>query len=171
LIVASATRLWTPAQLCGSALFAIIFSIAPPYSPAPEWEVPMADKTFVFVAPVAVKEVFDSKYKSTAPKRLNEALAKAINRSSKLTTKPPADKKAEGFYLDGSLTLKKTDKGIEAELKMVMADWPKKSIFATASTKASVEGGDSDKDVNALLDALVDGVQAKVLKEFENRVK
>jgi hypothetical protein len=131
----------------------------------------MSDKTYVNVAPVAVKEVFDSKYKATAPKRLNAALANAINHSSKLTTKPPADKKAEGFYLDGSLTLKKTAKGIEAELKMVLADWPKKSIFSTASTKALVEDGDSDKDVDAALDALVDGVQAKVLKEFENRAK
>jgi hypothetical protein len=130
----------------------------------------MADKTYVCVEDVAVKEVFDSKYKSTAPKRLKEALVIAINRSSKLTTKPPADKKEEGFYLSGGLTLKKTDKGIEGELKMAMATWPKKSIFATATNKASVEG-DSDKDVEAVLEALADGVRAKVLKEFENRAK
>jgi hypothetical protein len=134
----------------------------------------MSDKTYVCVPPVGVKETFDNKYKSTLPKMINAALAKAIDHSSKLTTKPPSDKKEEGFYLDGSLSLKRTAKGIEAELKMVMADWPKKSIFGTASSKAGTDVANPakiDADVDAVIESLLDDVQAKVFKEFEKRAK
>jgi hypothetical protein len=132
----------------------------------------MADKTYVCVAPLGVKEAFDNKYKSSLPKVMNASFAKAIDRSSKLTTKAPSDKKAEGFYLDGSLSLKRTDKGIDAELKMAIADWPKKSIFATASSKAGAQVGNPDKidkDVDDVISALLDDVQSKVIKELEKR--
>src|SRR5262249_61017645 len=117
----------------------------------------MADKTYVEVDTIAIKEVFDGKYKSTLPKRMTPAIEKAIDRSSKLTTKPPADKKAEGFYLTGSLSLKQTDKGIEAKLSMVLATWPKKSIFGSASSAASTEVANpdkSDREVDAVIDEL-----------------
>ena len=134
----------------------------------------MADKMYVCVAPVGVS-AFDSKYKSSLPKVLNAAFAKAIDRSSRLTTKAPSDKKEEGFYLDGSVSLKKTAKGIAAELSMAMASWPGKSIFGTASSKASVEVDDpskiSDDDVDAAIQALLDDVQPKVIKELEKRAK
>jgi hypothetical protein len=61
----------------------------------------MSDKTYVCVAPVVIKQAFDNKYKSTLPKRMGDSIAEAIDRSSKLTTEPPKDKKAEGFYLTG----------------------------------------------------------------------
>ena len=134
----------------------------------------MSDKTYVCVDPIAIKDTFDSKYKSTLPKRVTAAFEKAIDRSSKLTTKPPADKKAEGFYLTGTLSLKKTDKGIEAKLSMVLASWPKKSIFGTANSEASTEVANPakiDKDVDAVIDALLDDVLTKVVKEFEKRAK
>jgi hypothetical protein len=69
------------------------------YGTANPLEVAMPDKTYVCVAPVVAKEAFDHKYKSTLPKVVNAAIAKAIDGSSKLTTKPPADKKAEAFIL------------------------------------------------------------------------
>jgi hypothetical protein len=108
--------------------------------------------------------VFDHKYKSTLPKVVNAAIANAIDGSSKLTTKPPADKKAEGFYLTVSLSLKKSDKGIEAELKMVLATWPQKSIFGMANSDARVavaNSGKIDKDVDDIIDALLDDVHDK----------
>src|SRR5206468_7298666 len=101
-----------------------------------ELEFPMPDKTYVCVDSITVKDTFDSKYKSTLPKRVTAAFEKAIDRSSKLTTKPPSDKKAEGFYLTGTLSLKKTDQGVEAKLSMVLATWPKKSIFGAANSEA-----------------------------------
>src|SRR5262245_35177967 len=137
-------------------------------------EVPMAGKTYVCVAPVVMKDSFDNKYKSSLPKRVTDALAKAVDRSSKLTTKPPSDKKAEGFYLTGNLSLTKTDKGVKAERTMVLADGPKKSIFGGASSQASTEVRNPDKidkDVDAIIDALIDDVQSKVIKEFEKRAR
>jgi len=101
-------------------------------------------------------------------------LERAIDRSSKLTTEPPADKKAEGFYLTGSLSLKKTDKGIEAKLSMPLATWPKKSIFGVASSQAIVEVTNPakiDKDVDAVVDALLDDARAQVIKALEKRAK
>src|SRR5215471_6731948 len=99
----------------------------------------MPDKMYVNVDPIAIKDTFDNKYKSSLQKRITAAFEKAIDRSSKLTTKPPADKTAEGLYLTGTLSLKQTDKGVEAKLSMVLATWPKKSIFATTSSAASTE--------------------------------
>ena len=134
----------------------------------------MADKTYVEVDTIAIKEVFDGKYKSTLPKRMTAAIEKAMDRSSKLTTKPPADKKAEGFYLTGSLSLKKTDQGIEAKLSMVLANWPKKSMFAMPNFEASTKVANPakiDKDVDAVLDALLDNAQTEVVKVLEKRVK
>jgi hypothetical protein len=134
----------------------------------------MPDKTYVSVDPITIKETFDGKYKSTLPKRMTAAFEKAIDRSSKLTTKPPADKKAEGFCLTGSLSLKQIDKGIEAKLSMVLATWPKKSIFGSASSEASTEVANPDKvdrEVDAVIDALLDDAQPQVVKTFEKRAK
>jgi hypothetical protein len=135
----------------------------------------MADKTYVCVAPVSIREAFDNKFKSAATKLVNAALTKLIDGSSKLTTKPPADKNAEGFYLDGSLGLTKSDKEVEADIKMAMADWPKKSIFAVANSSASLEVDDPAKidedDVEAVIQGVIDEIESKVLKEFEKRAK
>jgi hypothetical protein len=132
----------------------------------------MAGKTYVCVAPIKVTAVFDSKYKSPLAKRMTAAFEKAIKSSSKLTTKPPADKKAEGFYLTGSLSLKKTDKGIEAKLSMVLATWPKKSMFAMPNFEASTEVANPDKkDVDAVIDALLGDAQAQVIELLEKRAK
>ena len=134
----------------------------------------MPDKMYVNVDPISFKDTFDDKYKSSLPKRITAAFEKAIDRSSKLTTKPPADKKAEGFYLTGSLSVKKTDKGIEAKLSMVLATWPKKSIFGSANSEASTEVANPDKvdrEVDAVIDALLDDAQTQVVKTFEKRAK
>ena len=134
----------------------------------------MPDKTYVNVDTIAIKDSFDAKYKSSLPKRIGTAFEKAIDRSSKLTTKEPSDKKAEGLYLTGSLSLKRTDKGVSAKLSMVLATWPKKSMFGTANSEASTEVGNPnkiDKDVDAVIDALLDDLQSKVVKEFEKRAK
>jgi hypothetical protein len=134
----------------------------------------MADKMYVNVDTIGVKETFDGKYKSSLPKRMTEAFAKAIDRSSKLTTKPPADKKAEGLYLSGSLSLKQTDQGVEAKLSMVIATWPKKTMFGTANSNASTKVANPDKidkDVDAVIDGLLEDAVPKVVKEFEKRAK
>jgi len=134
----------------------------------------MADKTYVCIDTIAVKESFDNKYKATLPKRVGAALAKAVDRSSKLTTKPPADKKAEGFYLSGTLALTKAGTDITAALELVLATWPKKSMFNRATKGATFEKSNPakiDKEVDELIDTLVDTLQPQVVKALEKRAK
>jgi hypothetical protein len=134
----------------------------------------MADKTYVNVPDVAVKESFDNKYKSTLADRAHAALAEAINRSSKLTTKAPADKKALGFYVAGVMWLRKTDKGVEAEMNVVLADWPKKKMLASKNSKAGTDVTNPakiDKKVDEVIAVVLERMQATVVKDLEGRGK
>ena|ERR1043166_6920877 len=134
-------------------------------------------KKYVCVANFGVKEAFDNKYKSSLPKVMKAAAEKAINASSKLTTKPPADKKEEGFYLDGSLSsLSKTASGnainLEAKIMAALATWPKKAMFAFPSAESELQGADQkklDRDVEDLIKGLMDGVMETAIKELEKR--
>jgi|SRR3954470_22163972 hypothetical protein len=135
-------------------------------------------KKYVYVANFGVKDAFDNKYKSTLPKVMKAAAEKAINASSKLTTKPPADKKEEGFYLDGSLTsLGKTVNGneidLDAKIMATLASWPKKAMFAFPSAEAEIKGANEkklDSDVQDLVIALLEDVMPIAIKELEKRV-
>ena len=137
----------------------------------------MADKRYVCVAP-AVKDAFDKKYKSSLPKVIKAAVEKAINSSSKLTTKPPADKNTKGFFLATSLaSLDKDDKAkpatLEGQASIAVATWPDESIFATAKGSAKTQVGNPNKlddDVAALVEDLFDDViKRQVIKVLENR--
>ena len=135
---------------------------APPKAP------PVAPKSYVNVAPIGLSETFDDKYKSTLPTVMHDSFAAAINASAKLTT----DEAEKGFYLDGNLSLKRTDTGIKATLTMQMADWPKKSMFAFPTGHVSVEVYNPKKidgDVNAAVAGLLTKIQATVIPEFESR--
>src|ERR1041384_284042 len=131
-------------------------------------------KKYVNVGNFAVKDAFDNKYKSSLPKVMKAATEKAVNASSKLTAKPPSDKNTEGFYVDGTLTsLTKTAKGsmcvVEGEIKMLLATWPKKSMFAFPSASAKIEAGTSDKIddvVSDLAKALVEAGLDKAIPEL-----
>jgi hypothetical protein len=132
-------------------------------------------KNYVYVANFGVKDAFDNKYKSTLPKVMKSLAEKMVNGSSKLTTKPPADKKEEGFYLDGSLTsLSKTENGaigLKAKIMMTLATWPKKSMFAFPSAEGSVESDEKrlDRDVGELVTALLEDLMTTSVKELEKR--
>ena len=139
----------------------------------------MADQTYVAIAKMGVKDAFDPKYKSSLPGVITAAAEKAVKKSSKLTTKKPKDKKAGGFYLDGGLVkLEKVKKGkgevLKAEVKMQLATWPKKSMFAFATGNGSYpfEAKTVDADVKFLVQAVVDSTMTKnVIKQFEKRAK
>ena len=137
----------------------------------------MADKKYVCVGPFSVKQAFDNKYQTTVPKLMKAAAEKAVNASSKLTTKPPADRKDGGFYVDGTLSpLTKTDKGsrveVKGEIKMILATWPDKSMFGFPSASARVEAGASDKLDSVVADvanALIEAGMDKSIPELEKR--
>ncbi len=135
----------------------------------------MADKTYVNVATINVKDIFDPKYKSSLPKTMTTSICKALDGSSKFTTKPPSDKKAEGFFVSGTVSLKKTGKGIEATLSLPMATWPGKSMFGAVSEEAAIELDDpskvSDDDVDAVIEALLKDAQSDLIKALEKRLK
>ncbi len=135
----------------------------------------MADKTktCVVINPINAKEVFDKKYQASLPKLIKESFEAAINKSAALTTKPSSDKKAPTLSLDGTLTLKKSKKGIEGKLSIVMAK--DRSIFGSANSEGAIELDDPDKvsesDVNDLVKAFLKDVQPKVIKELEKKAK
>jgi hypothetical protein len=136
------------------------------------------EKTYVKVATFAVTKPFDAKYASSLPKVMLKVAETAIDKSRKLSS-TPTDKKAGGFYLDGTLTsLQKSTKGAEtmlsAEISLQLADWPKKSMFGFASASAKMPAGNPNKlddDVEYLVKDLVKSVMSdKVIKEFEKRL-
>ena len=138
------------------------------------------EKTYVHVANIGVGKAFDSKYKSSLPKVMKAAAEKAINKSSKLTTKPSKDKKAKAFYLDGNLfKLNKVTKGnketIEGEIKLQLADFPKKSMWGFASSSGKLPDPNPrriDKDVEWLVAEIVEtAVKKDVVKAFEAKIK
>ncbi len=139
----------------------------------------MADKTYVAIATMGVKDAFDRKYKSSLPSVITAAAEKAVKKSSKLTTKKPTDKKAGGFYLGGGvvkLECVKKGKGevLKVQVKMQLATWPKKSMFAFATGSGSYpfEAKSVDADVKFLVESVVGSTMTKdVIKQFEKRAK
>ncbi len=133
----------------------------------------MADKTYVEVPNVNIKEIFDNKFKSKVQKDLTDGMNDAVDKSSKLTTKKPSDKKAEGFYLPASVALKLDDDLLTANLSTALASWPGKSIFGNATSKygTSVNDADkvTDKDVDAVLEGLLKNFRDNVIKALEKQ--
>lgn len=141
---------------------------------------PGAEPTYVHVDRFAVNKTFDTKFKSSLPKLMQKVATKAVDRSKKLTTKKPKDKGQEGFYLTGGVTkLVKAEKDgqllLAAEVKLAMATWPRKSMFAFPSAKAKVQvANESEVDggVEDLVVALIQSVtKDQVVRTFEKRAK
>ncbi len=143
---------------------------ADPMDAPADAKTPPVHRTYVHVAPIAVSDAFDDKYKASIPPIIQDFLAKAVNGSAKLTT----DEAPAGFYLDGSLALTKTDTGIAAKLAIQLGDWPSKSLWGFAVPKAATEVRNLakiDQDVDFLIHSLLEEVQAKIVTLFEKKVK
>lgn len=139
---------------------------------------PSTELTHVHVAKFSVSKIFDDKYKAKLPELMRKTAAKHLEKSKLLTVKPPKDKKAPGFYLDGSLKVAMGEKAgktlLAGEVKLVMATWPKKSMFAFPSGTAKIVANPNDLegDIRALVEALVTSVvKDQAVKEFEKRSK
>lgn len=140
----------------------------------------MADKTYVEVANMKVTDAFDKKYKTTLPKLMTAMIEKAINASANYSTKPPADKNATGFYIDGNVnSITKTDKGssavLDAKVTMQIAEWPKKSMFGFLKGGGQVTSGNAknlDADVaDTVLSVLEDLLKKKAIPAMDARAK
>ena len=130
----------------------------------------MPDPTYVELDNISVGKTFDNKYKTSLPKKMSEAIEKAIDSSSQLTTTVPT-KEPKGLSINGSLTITKGDKGVLAEIEWTLSYWPKKSIFGHAHSKTPwVEVRKPDKidnDVNDAIDALTTDFKNKIIKVLE----
>ena len=138
----------------------------------------MADQTYVAITKMGVKDAFDRKYKSSLPSVITAVAEKAVKKSSKLTTKKPKDKKAEGFYLSGGvvkLECVKKGKGevLKVQVKMQLATWPKKSMFGFTTDNGSYPfvAKSVDADVKFLVETVVGNAMKSAVKELEKRAK
>lgn len=140
----------------------------------------MADKTYVCVSKIGVGNAFDNKYKTSLPPVIKATVEKAINASSSFTTKPPSDKSATGFLIDGNLTtLTRKDSGaaiaLKAEMSMQLAEWPKKSMFGFLKGNGAIPNSsekDLDGDVVELVKSVLqDLLDNKAIPALEARLK
>jgi hypothetical protein len=131
----------------------------------------MPDKTYVELDHIGVAKTFDNRYKTTLVKKMSDAIEDAIDSSPKLTTTKPPDKEPKGLSINGSLTISKSDKGVQAEIEWTLSYWPKTSIFGHAHSKTPwVEMRKPEKidnDVEDAIDALVADFKNKIVKVLE----
>jgi hypothetical protein len=133
-----------------------------------------APKTYVDIEKMVVKDVFDSKYKSSLPQIMQKAAEKAVKSSGKLTLDQPKDKGAKGYTIDGSLVSlgpDKSGKQLQGECSMAISTWPGKSIKAMPSGKAGLAIDDPGKivagDVQAVAEAVVEAAMNAATKYME----
>jgi hypothetical protein len=131
-------------------------------------------KTYVDIEKMVVKDVFDSKYKTTQPQIMQKAAERAIKSSGKLTLDKPKDKGAKGYTLDGSLVSlgpDKTGKQLQGECSMAISTWPGRSIKAMPNGKAGIAIDDPGKfvaaDVQAVTEAVVEAAMNAATKYME----
>ena len=131
-------------------------------------------KTYVDIEKMVVKDVFDSKYKSSLPQIMQKAAEKTVKSSGKLTLDQPKDKGAKGYTIDGSLVSlgpDKSGKQLQGECSMAISTWPGKSIKAMPSGKAGLAIDDPGKiaaaDVQAVAEAVVEAAMNAATKYME----
>lgn len=137
-----------------------------------------ASKTYVHVEKFAVKNIFETKYKSKTVELAYKLACKWVEKSKELTTK--GDKKQDGFMLGGTINkLVKEDKSgktlLTTEMTLHMSTWPKKSMFGFPKGGAAVEVMNEakiERDISDLLDSLLEAlIHKKANKEFVKRAK
>lgn len=128
-------------------------------------------KTFVEVEKFAIKDVFDSKYKSSLPAIMQAAAEKAVKSSGKLAVGAPP-KGSKGYTLDGSLVSLGPDKaGKTLQGECTMSISVAKSIKAVPNGKAAIAIDDAGKidpgDVQAVAVGAVESAMASATKYME----
>jgi hypothetical protein len=131
-------------------------------------------KTYVDIEKMVVKDVFDSKYKSSLPQIMQKAAEKAVKSSGKLTLDQPKDKGAKGYSVDGSLVSlgpDKSGKQLQGECSLAISTWPGRSIKAMPNGRAGLAIDDPSKiaaaDVQAVAEAVVEAAMNAATKYME----
>jgi hypothetical protein len=130
----------------------------------------MGQKTPVKVSKVVVTETVDPKYKTSLPGKLKPKLEAAL---SKLETEPPPGKNLEPFSVEVSVSLKKTDKGVKAEIKLALTYGDKmfRSVTGTAATESTKPGTIGEDDVDAVIGPAMKNAVDGALSEFKKKAK
>jgi hypothetical protein len=125
--------------------------------------------TYVEIDRVTVKEVFDSKYKSSLAKTAEKEMQAAIK--GKLTGKKPKDKNARGYSLTLNVAMPLDEKKgkLTGNCEVLINFWPKNALHARATSSASikVDPAKIDKrDVEAVMDAVMGQATATSVKHM-----
>ena len=125
----------------------------------------MGQKTPVKVNSVVVAETVDPKYKTSLPTKWKPKIQEAM---SKLETDPPPGTKLEPFSVEVSISLKRTDKGVKADIKFALSAGDKmfRSVTGTAMTDSSQPGKIGDDDVDAVIGPALKKAVDGAMSEF-----
>jgi hypothetical protein len=124
----------------------------------------------VKVKGVKVTDAFDTKYKDSVTKQIKPQLEKAL---AKIKVQIPKGKKLGAFAVDVSASVKKTDKGVMVEVRMVPSE--DNNMLGGTTDKATVpidKGAEiEDDDVSAAAKAAAAGAVESVTTVFSKVAK
>jgi hypothetical protein len=125
----------------------------------------------VKVKAVKVTDSFDPKYKDSVTKRIKARIEKAL---AKIEVQTPKGKKLGAFAVDVSASVKRTDKGVLVEVRMVptennnMLGGTKDGRMMPMPKGAEVKDADVSEPADAAADAAVESV-TKVFSKVAER--
>ena len=124
----------------------------------------------VKVKGVKVTDAFDTKYKDSVTKQIKPQLEKAL---AKIKVQIPKGKKLGAFAVDVSASVKKTDKGVMVEVRMVPSE--DNNMLGGTTDKATVpidKGAEIENDdVSAAAKAAAAGAVESVTTVFSKVAK
>jgi hypothetical protein len=124
----------------------------------------------VKVKGVKVTDAFDTKYKDSVAKQIKPQIEKAL---AKIKVQIPKGKKLGAFAVDVSASVKKTDKGVMVEVRMVPSE--DNNMLGGTTDKATVpidKGAEiEDDDVSTAADAAAKGAVKSVITVFTKVAK
>ena len=130
-------------------------------------------KINVYIDKFAVKKIFDPSLKGKAAELAGKLAARHLDKAKFVVIR--ADKKKTGFLVKGSLSLTQEDKKLKAELSLVLATWPDKSMFGFAPKSSAVGDimGSEAKitDVAYVLDPLFESMVKKAMPAMQKQAK
>jgi hypothetical protein len=134
---------------------------------------------YVDLAPMSVnKKSVSEEFWATLPKVVRGTVKKVIDNTDGFTTEQGSKKPRKRFYIDGAVTTLSTETNgrrttVRCHVKLQVATYPEKSMFAFPSGNAKAEGGSSDKDIQysaaSCVEAVVEDLTAKAIEAMKNK--
>ena len=124
----------------------------------------------VKVKGVSVKDSFDPKYKTSVPKDIKPQIEKAL---AKIKLQIPKGKQLGALAVDVNVSVKRTDKGLTLEVRLVPSEDNKMLGGASGEGSIALEKDEKveDGDVTAAAKAAADEGVKSVIKVFSEKAK